>query len=236
MRQLALPFAAAAQYDSEDFLADPANAEARAWLDTPWPGGRLALWGEEGCGKTHLLHVWAARAGATVLPGPELRGLMALPPGGIAVDDADAAREEPLLHLLNAAAEAGLPTLLAARDAPARWRTRLPDLASRVRATAAVELRPPGDDLLRALLARLLAARQLVVAEAVQDWLLLHLPRHPAALREAAARLDHAALAAGRRVDRTLAAAIAAGLDPLGIDDDCVTAGADDWRSDPALL
>ncbi len=211
IRQLALPFCHAAHYDAAEFLPDASNAEALAWLDASWPDGRLALWGGEGCGKTHLLHVWAERTGAALLPGPAIRGLLHRPfAGGVAVDDADAAPEEPLLHLLNVAAEARLPILLAARDAPGRWPTRLPDLASRLRATAAVELRKPEDAMLRALLARLLAQRQMVVAGSVQDWLLLRLPRHPAALREAVARLDRAALAQGRAVTRALAAEVLA--------------------------
>ncbi|MEJ1976129.1 MAG: hypothetical protein WDN49_08545 [Acetobacteraceae bacterium] len=165
-RQLALPFGHAAHYDAAGFLPDASNAEARAWLEAPWPDGRLALWGGEGCGKTHLLHAWAERAGAALLPGPAVRGLLHMPlAGGVAVDDADVAPEEPLLHLLNAAAEARLPVLLAAREAPGRWQTRLPDLASRLRATVAVELHTPGDAMLRALLSRLLADRQLAVAE-----------------------------------------------------------------------
>ncbi len=126
---------------------------------------------------------------------------------GLAVDDADGAPERPLLHLLNAAAEAGRPVLLAARSPPSRWATRLPDLASRLRATATVELAPPGDDMLRALFANLLAARQLAVPETLQRWMLLRLPRHPAALREAARQLDSAALAAGR-VTQAVAAAV----------------------------
>jgi len=211
IRQLALPFGHAAHYDAGGFLPDASNAEARAWLDAPWPDGRLALWGGEGCGKTHLLHAWAERTGAMLLPGPAVRGLLHRPvAGGLAVDDADVAPEEPLLHLLNAAAEAHLPVLLAARDAPGRWPTRLPDLASRLRATAAVALHTPEDALLRALLARLLTDRQLAVAEPLQDWLLLRLPRHPAALREAAARLDRAALAQGRGVTRALVAEVLA--------------------------
>jgi chromosomal replication initiation ATPase DnaA len=209
-RQLALPFAFTAHYDAESFLEDDSNAAARTWLDAAWPEGRLALWGGAGCGKTHLLHVWTARTGAVLLPGPGLRasvlqGLVDDPPSaGFAVDDADHAPEEPLLHLLNAAREAGRRVLLAAREAPSRWPTRLPDLASRLRAISAVAVEAPGDAMLRALLARLLAER-LAVPQAVQDWMLLHLPRHPAALREAAARLDRAALAAGGAVTRALA-------------------------------
>jgi hypothetical protein len=41
----------------------------------------------------------------------------------------------------------------------------------------------------------------------------LHLPRSQGAIREVVARLDRAALAAGGRVTRTLAQAVAAGVD-----------------------
>jgi chromosomal replication initiation ATPase DnaA len=129
------------------------------------------------------------------------------------VDDADAAPERPLLHLLNAAGEAGLPVLLAGRAAPSRWRPELPDLASRLRAITAVCIGVAEDGLLRSLLARLLTERQLAVAEPLQDWLLLRLPRSQGAIREVVARLDHGALAAGGRVTRSLAQAVAAGLD-----------------------
>ncbi len=211
IRQLALPFDHTAHYDAAEFLPDASNAEARAWLSAPWPDRRLALWGGEGFGKTHLLHVWAEHTGAALFPGPAVRSLLHRPlTSGLAVDDADVAPEEPLLHLLNRAAEAGVPVLLAARDAPGRWPTRLPDLASRLRATVAVGLHPPEDAMLRVLLARLLADRQLLVAAPVQEWLLLRLPRHPGALREAAARLDRAALAQGRSVTRALAADVLA--------------------------
>jgi hypothetical protein len=50
----------------------------------------------------------------------------------------------------------------------------------------------------------------------VQDWLLLRLPRRPAAIREAAARLDRAALATGGRVSRAVATAVLASLDSDG--------------------
>lgn len=139
-----------------------------------------------------------------MLDGSGLVG--AWPAGALAVDDADLSGDAALLHLLNAAAEAGQPVLLAARTPPGRWATTLPDLRSRLRAIVAVELPPGDDEFLRTLLMRLLADRQLAVADSVQDWLLARLPRTPGAVREAAARLDRAALAAGRAVTRPLAA------------------------------
>jgi chromosomal replication initiation ATPase DnaA len=213
-RQLALPFEHAPEFSAADLLASASNAEALAWLapGAVWPQGRLALWGPEGSGKTHLLHVWAGRVGARLLTGAALPRAPEPPDGPIAVDEADAAAELALLHLLNAWAEAGLPVLLAARAPPARWTVALPDLASRLRAITAVDIRPPDDSLLRSLLARLLADRQLAVAEPVQEFLCRRLPRTPAAVREAAARLDRAALVAGRRVTRVIAADVLASM------------------------
>jgi len=208
--QLPLPFQHQPGYAAADFLAAPSNEAARTWLDRTedWPEQRLALWGGAGCGKTHLLRLWAGRRGARLLSVSDVTGLLEpLPPAGIAVDDADSAADEPLLHLLNAAREARLPVLLAARAAPARWPVRLPDLASRLRAVTAVQILPPEDSLLRALLMRLLADRQLRVGPGLQEWLLLRLPRSPAALRDAVARLDRAALATGGGITRTIAAA-----------------------------
>ena len=159
----------------------------------------------------------------------------------VAVDDADEAPERRLLHLLNAAGEAGLPVLLAGRAAPARWNTALPDLASRLRATLAVRIGPAEDGLLRALLARLLAERQLAVTDPLQAWLLLHLPRAQGAIREAVARLDAATLAAGGRVTRALARDVAAGLagcssGPLQTDDILADAGTPAGSDDDRLL
>nr|WP_283949476.1 chromosomal replication initiator DnaA [Limobrevibacterium gyesilva] len=215
-----MPFDDTPHFHAADFLTDISNAEAVAWLDraADWPQRRLALWGPEGSGKTHLLHIWAARAGAALLAGPALH--FAPPAQSLAIDDADNAPERALLHLLNAAAEAGLPVLLAGRAPPSRWGTALPDLASRLRAVTAVEIHPPDDALLRILLARLLVERQVPVAEAVQDWLRLRLPRTAAAMREAAARLDRAALAVGGRVTRALAGEVLAGMDLDGGDEE----------------
>jgi chromosomal replication initiation ATPase DnaA len=207
--QLALPFDAAASYADEDFIFAPSNAAARTWLATPsaWSQGRLILCGEPGCGKTHLLHIWARARGAVLLDG---KSLTALAPSNhpLAIDDADQLPDEALLHALNRAAEAGRAVLLTARLPPARQQFTLPDLASRLRASQVVAIAAPEDELLAALLTRLAAERQLVLGPDVQKYLLAHLPRTPAALRHAIARLDHAALAGNRKISRAFAAAL----------------------------
>jgi chromosomal replication initiation ATPase DnaA len=237
-RQLALPLPVARRYGAAEFLPDASNAEALGFLARPeaWPNRRLALHGPAATGKTHLLRATAAARGWPVMEGPQLRGLPALPEGpGLALDDADCAAEEhALFHLLNWCAEQGRPLLLAGRTPPARWTVALPDLASRLRGMAAVGLAPPTDALLAALLRRHFAARQLRVEPGLQDWLLLRLPRTAAAMDEAAARLDRAALAAGGGVTRRLAAAALAGL--LDADDDSMEVAAEACPEAPDLL
>lgn len=210
--QLPLPIFRGPQFAETDFRTAPSNAEACAWLrrTEAWPGLRLALWGDAGRGKTHLLHVWADRNGASIRRGAELGGLPEVTTG-IAIDDADTVVDAAsLLHLLNAAAEAGMPVLLAARAPPARWQFGLADLASRLRAITAVEIGPPEDTLLSILLARLLAERQLRVPEPVQDWLITRLPRSGAALVDAVTRLDSAALDRQRNITVRFAADVLA--------------------------
>ena len=213
-RQLALPLGHEPGYAADDYIADASNAVARAWLAEPglWPGGRLALHGAMGSGKTHLLHAWSAQSGAQLIAGPALRQPL-LAGTGLAIDDADCCDPHALLHTLNAAAEARRCVLLAAREPPGRWPVGLPDLRSRLRATIATELHDPSDRLRATLLARLLSDRQLTVAPVHQAWLLARLPRRAAVLREAAARLDRASLASGGAVTRTLLQRIAAALD-----------------------
>jgi len=238
--QLALPFTHQPHFTRADFLAAGSNEDARTWLSrtAQWPQHRLALWGEGGCGKTHLLHIWASEHDAEILAGPRLGSTIHPTGGAVAIDAADACPEpRVLLHLLNQASEAGCAVLLAARRPPARWPTALPDLASRLRAIVAVQIAPPEDAMLRSLLARLLAQRQVWVPEAVQDWLLLRLPRTAAVVREAANRLDRQGLERGIAIGRSLAADV---LDELRNDpefqESFESTDADLSRGAPSIL
>ncbi len=212
-RQFALPFPQDAHYAADAFIPGDANQAALAWLDRPdtWPARRLAVYGEEGTGKTHFLHVFAARYHAAWMPAEALRPFAPLPDApALAIDDADAVPDpRALLHVLNAATEQHKLVLLSGRSAPAHWGVTLPDLASRLRAIANMAIGPPEDGLLRALLSRALAERQLVVPERVQEYLLTHLPRTGGAMRHAAAKLDRLALASGGHITRAMAAAVA---------------------------
>jgi len=236
-RQLPLPLPPAASFAAADFVADAGNAEALAWLARPaaWPGRRLLLHGPAGCGKTHLLRATATTQAWHGETATILRGLPDPAAGpGLVIDDVDlAADEAALLHRLNLAAEGSQFVLFASRTPPAAWAVRLADLASRLRAVTAVAIGPPSDALLAALLSKQLADRQLRVDAAAQAWLLRRLPREAASIVAAAARLDRAALAAGRRPGIALLRQVFA---DLAEDDGSMSAAASHCQNGDPLL
>lgn len=231
--QLPLPLPAEASFARADLIEDASNAQALAFLATSaaWPLGRLALHGPAGVGKTHMLRVFST--GWRWLGGAALSEAEALaPPEPTALDDAEAAPEEALFHLINRCAEAAMPLLLAARAPPARWAVRLPDLRSRLRATTALGIGPPSDALLAALLTKHLADRQLRMEAPARAFLLARLPRRAAAVADAVARLDRDSLAEGAPLTRPFVGRSLAGL--LDPDEGSVTVATDASPRDPA--
>jgi chromosomal replication initiation ATPase DnaA len=227
-RQLALDLPHRSALDAEDFLVGPCNAEAVAWIDRwpDWPAAGLALHGRPGCGKTHLVHVWRARAGARAiaparLTGADLPGLLA---GGsvLALDGTDEAlakgdlAEATLLHLYNLVAEAGGALLLTGRSAPARWPLSLKDLASRLSALPAVAIGAPDDAILAGVLVKLFADRQIEVGKDVLDVLLARMERSFEAARRLVAAIDQGALAARRPISPQLVREVLASHGPGG--------------------
>ena len=203
----------------EDFFVTPANAQALATVESwrNWPQGKLVLTGPEGAGKTHLAHLWATEAAGQVLPARAVLlgdpdALIARTPH-IALEDAEAlvglpAAEEALFHLHNMILAAQGRLLITAKTPPARWALGLPDLASRLQATAVVALAPPDDALLEAVLVKLFADRQLQVTPSLIAYLLPRMERSLAAAQTLVADLDRRALAGRRPVTRRLAAEV----------------------------
>jgi chromosomal replication initiation ATPase DnaA len=131
----------------------------------------------------------------------------ALATGALVVEDAATARDErALFHLLNLAREEDASLLLTARTAPATWPIATPDLASRLRAVPVATLHAPDDAMLRAVIVKLAADRQLVLDESVLRYVSTRIERSFAAARTAVIKLDNEALRQGRPATRALAA------------------------------
>ena len=211
-RQLALALDHAESFAREDFLTGSANENALALIDAwpDWPARAIALVGPEGSGKTHLATIWAANAGARVVSGRSLRDIdlrAALATGALVIEDAQEVNDErALFHLINLAREEGAFLLFTARTAPSLWPVAVADVVSRLRAMPVVAMQAPDDALLRGVIVKLAADRQLQFDENVVRYLSTHIERSFAAARAAVIALDREALRQGRPPSRALAA------------------------------
>ena len=211
-RQLVLDLPLRTARGRADFLISQANAQAVDALDgwRDWPRGKAVLTGPEGAGKTHLAQVWAEATGAAILPAAALAeaDLPRLARSPVVAEDADRlppSAEAALFHLHNMQAEAGQPLLVTARTPPRDWGLSLPDLASRMQAALVIRLGPPDDSLLRAVLVKQFADRQIAVSAQVIDSLIPRMPRSFAAAGRIVADLDARALTERRPITRQMA-------------------------------
>lgn len=212
-RQLLLALDHSTSFAREDFLEGPSNAPALALIESwpDWPHRVMALVGPEGAGKTHLASIWAEDAGARVMSARLLEHgdlPAALATGALVLEDLnpDGLDETALFHLLNLAREERAHVLITARALPGGFLVETRDLESRLRAIPVVRLTAPDDVLLRALIVKLAADRQLAVDESLVNFLANRIERSFAAARTAVARLDEEAMRQRRPVTRALAA------------------------------
>lgn len=211
-RQLPLSLPHQAAMTRADFLVGEANRAAIAVIDRwpDWPERPVLVAGPAGSGKSHLVEIWRAASGAAVRVAGDLGDIEALvAAGAVAVEDLHAGPldEAALFHLINRAAERRAPLLLTSRVPATALPLRLPDLASRLRAAQPVALGAPDDALLRLVLVKLFADRQLAVDPAILDAIVTRMERSLEAAGRIVAELDREALARGGPINRRLVTA-----------------------------
>jgi len=213
--QLAFDLPSLSGYRRADFFPSASNRAALEMIDNwrAWPQGKMLLIGPQGAGKTHLVHMWAAQAGAHIVAAQDLAAQADDLPrlaqsGAVAVEDAQLLPpkgEAALFHLHNLLSNAGA-LLITARTPPRDWGLTLPDLLSRMQGAALTQLAAPDETLMAAVLIKLFADRQISVSPNLIAYLTPRIERSIGAAREIVAALDSRALAEGRPITRALAA------------------------------
>ncbi len=141
-----------------DFIESDENRNALSYL-MQWPNwGKnvLVIFGESGCGKTHLAGLWAQSANAVYV----LRDSLNYNPRDLfgsecnfVIDNFDEIIEEEenfdwLFHFLNILTEKNKYLLILSKTRPILWKISLNDLKSRLLSYPAVEIENAGDELL----------------------------------------------------------------------------------------
>lgn len=211
--QLILDLAHRPALGVEDFLISGSNQAAAGMIDRwpDWPHWAVVVVAPAGAGKTHLANVWRLRSAAARLEAATLgESDVARAHGAILVEDLHAGigNQRSLFHLLNLAREHKLSMLLTSRAAPGELDVELPDLRSRLRALPLVSISPPDETLLKAVLVKQFADRQLAVEPSVVNYIALHMEQSMEAAAAIVEAVDRKAMASHRKVTRALAAEI----------------------------
>ena len=142
-----------------------------------WPAKKLLLLGPAGSGKSHLADFWVKRTGALAISISNLHKIDVVELSqrtGLLIDDIDGVKllnpdekviiEEKLFHLLNATSQSSCYLLMTSSSQVLSWGLTLQDLISRLKSTVVVELLPPDDELLIAVLLKQFDDRQIKVS------------------------------------------------------------------------
>jgi len=196
-------------FEAEDYLVTPSNEAAVHWLDRwpRWPNSHcVILYGTIGCGKTHLSHVWQNKSNATSadINDLDMTNLLKVP-CNIIIEDIDSLLDttgvpEKLFHLYNWQKETGSSLMLTASQHPKYWPVSLPDLKSRMLAAMALEIGPPDEDLLTAVMVKQFADRQINIPMEVVLFLIPRMERSFEAVRDMVRRIDKLALSQKRKI------------------------------------
>ena len=204
MKQLLLDFTQAPAPTFANFVPG-GNAELAHVLRAAARGESaervLYVWGESGCGKTHLLKAFAVECGE-----PRARCLRAEEYGPdvdatrLALDDVERLSEDRQIALFNAFNERAFSFLVVAassapRDVPLRR-----DLATRLATGLTYRLLPLTDDEKRAALVAHARTRGFDLGEDVASYLLTRARRDMGSLISALDALDRYSLETGRAV------------------------------------
>lgn len=213
--QLPLEFAPCPSLDREDFLVAPCNVEAAQMIDNwpDWPFFAVCIYGEEGCGKTHLANVFANNVSVRNnypyrIPTIKAKDIRLDTPHKLfarhrclIVEDLTAKiNNEAMFHLYNLYRNEGGNILFTSQLAPARLHFQLPDLRSRMNIVPSIEIKAPDDELLSCLLVKLFMDRQITVSPELINYIIANMQRSFSFARKIVAEIDRISLSRKRAV------------------------------------
>jgi chromosomal replication initiation ATPase DnaA len=204
-----LPVVSSASRD--DLIVGASNRLAAEMIDAwpDWPGNVVVLSGPSGSGKSHLARIWSKKANAVAAHMGAIGCMTPSSMANVVLEDVEPREidERGLFHLLNLLRAEHRHCLLTSRHLPAEWNVSLPDLKSRIGAAQLVLLHEPDDEMLRLVMYKLFADRQLAPEPGVVAYICARMVRSLETAVRLVDEIDREALARSKNITRAIAGA-----------------------------
>ena len=215
IKQFPLKFRPKADFGRADFMVNKCNQKALQAIEMwpNWPFFALVLYGPQGCGKSHLAHVFAEHAAscterpfsvliinARALNNQNVARIHMENPCLVVEDLTPKVNNEALFHLFNLYQNEGGYVMFTAETAPARMRFKLPDLQSRLNMVPTVAIEEPDDEMLTMLIVKLFNDRQIMISPEVLNYIVQNMQRSFSYARRLVEEVDMISLARKRAV------------------------------------
>lgn len=217
--QFPLKFRPNVDFRREDFMVSKCNFDAFSYVELwpNWPCFAAVLYGPEGCGKSHLAHMFAERVSGLCQPPVPVSIINAREITMSRVERifqenfclvienlTPKIDNEAMFHLFNMYQNIRGGILFTAETAPARMRFELPDLQSRLNMLPAVAIAEPDDELLGALVLKLFTDRQVMISPEVLNFIIRNTQRSFSYVQKLVEEIDAISLSRKRAVSVTM--------------------------------
>ncbi len=211
LKQLPFPFGSPNLMSRDDFMVTDCNREAFQMIDLwpNWPANGLIIYGPEGCGKSHLAHIYIDKVrqletdkgcvGIVDAAQIKMKNVerLSMSYRHLAIENLTAKIDnEALFHLFNIYNnEANRTMLWTANIAPGRMHFALKDLQSRLKMLPSVAIKEPDDMMMQTLILKLFNDRQIIITPEMLEYIVLNARRSFAYVRQLVEEIDAVSLA-----------------------------------------
>jgi len=211
-------------HKEEDFIVWQSNQDAVNVLENyeALAGKGVIIYGEKACGKSHLMKFFADKTKAVFGHMKKLPNNFEAP---VIIEDVDLylkaayaksgdlfdtdttnidEGEKNLFHFFNQMVEQNGVMVLTARTPPSKWDVHLPDLRSRLMTVPAIRIDPADEQLLKMLVIKLFADRQININPLLINYMMIHAEQSYQFMVNLVDELDRRALEANQSINKEM--------------------------------
>jgi len=207
-KQLLFEFNSNKSYLSQDYIVSGCNKDAYNMIKS-WPlWGKQAyanifyIYGSKSCGKTHLCSIWGEKSHSHLLSLEHDIMEQLANHENFVIEDIEQylIDEEKILHIFNLIIEMKKYLLITSNQHPSKLNISLADLRSRFNAINAIIIENPDDELLKIMISKLFAERQLRISQDIVKYIINHSNRSLEHICHIIQKLDDISLSSRKHI------------------------------------